>query len=83
MRIPPGSVFQHVALTTGMPLPSRGPDGKLKEVRKLKLEEGSPDGMEIDADGNLWVAIADQDFVACYAPDSGQPFAPDLQVDAT
>lgn len=53
-------------------LPAMGPDGKLKEVRKLKLEEGSPDGMEIDADGNLWVAIADQDFVACYAPDSGK-----------
>ena len=53
------------------PLCPRESDGQLKEIGRLSLKEGSPDGLTLDSNGNLWIALADQDFVACYAPDTG------------
>lgn len=38
----------------------------------IPKEEGSPDGMAIDADGNLWVALHGGGAVACYNPESGK-----------
>ena len=53
----------------------RQSDGSLKEAGKLKLTEGNPDGMTVDSNGNIWAALADKDFVACYDPDTGKPTA--------
>ena len=45
--------------------------GKMKSVKVLNVEEGLPDGHTIDADGNLWHALADSNLVICLDPDSG------------
>ena len=39
---------------------------------QIPKREGSPDGMTIDADGNLWVALWGGSAVACYDPASGK-----------
>ncbi|MHA4844356.1 SMP-30/gluconolactonase/LRE family protein [Flavitalea antarctica] len=41
----------------------------------LKDEEGSPDGMCIDANGNLWIAFYGGSRVACYNPETGEQLA--------
>ena len=46
-------------------------NGKLKQVKQLKIEEGKPDGHTIDADGNIWEALASTNLVCCYNPDTG------------
>ncbi|KAK9810713.1 hypothetical protein WJX73_001808 [Symbiochloris irregularis] len=53
-------------------VPVREGAGKLKELHKLHIEEGNPDGLTIDADGNLWIALAKTDTIGCYNPDTGE-----------
>jgi sugar lactone lactonase YvrE len=48
------------------------PSGTLGERRRLislQPGEGVPDGMTLDADGGLWVAVHSSGTVRCYTPD--------------
>ena len=36
------------------------------------MQEGSPDGMTNDAEGNLWVALFGGSAIACYSPKTGE-----------
>lgn len=56
-------------------VPVRNADGSLKDVKeviKIPKEDGIPDGMCIDKDGNLWIALAEGGAVACYDPSNGR-----------
>jgi sugar lactone lactonase YvrE len=44
--------------------------GQRREV--LRVADGSPDGMTVDTDGNLWIAIWGAGEVRCYTPDADQ-----------
>ena len=44
----------------------------MKQLARLNIKEGKPDGMTIDADGNVWVALASANNVICYEPESGK-----------
>jgi sugar lactone lactonase YvrE len=49
-------------------------DGHLRNLRKVISTdhiEASPDGMTIDADGNLWIAFCHGGCVSCFDPTSG------------
>lgn len=49
-------------------------DGHLRNLRTVistKAIDASPDGMTIDADGNLWVAFCHGGCVVCYDPQTG------------
>jgi sugar lactone lactonase YvrE len=48
--------------------PVQGLVGRRTFVR-IAVEEGSPDGLTVDADGRVWVAIWAGGQVRCYAPD--------------
>ncbi len=43
-----------------------------RSVVSTKHHESSPDGMTIDADGNLWIAFCHGACVCCYDPKSGE-----------
>lgn len=43
----------------------------MKELYKLHIAEGKPDGLTIDTDGNLWMALAKLDFIGCFDPETG------------
>lgn len=50
-------------------------DGELTNLRAVvstKHHESSPDGMTIDAEGNLWVAFCHGACVCCYSPETGE-----------
>ncbi|MFT4176402.1 MAG: SMP-30/gluconolactonase/LRE family protein [Luteolibacter sp.] len=50
-------------------------DGHLRNMRGVvstSAHEWSPDGMTIDADGNLWVAFCHGACVICYSPETGE-----------
>ncbi|GAA5484030.1 SMP-30/gluconolactonase/LRE family protein [Haloferula sargassicola] len=50
-------------------------DGHLSNLRGVidtSAIDASPDGMTIDADGNLWIAFCHGACVACYSPDTGE-----------
>lgn len=49
------------------PADAAAPVGERREF--LRVTDGHPDGMTIDTDGNLWVAIWGGGEVRCYAPD--------------
>src|SRR5262249_4163760 len=71
---PDGSLFYLVdrADQTVWSFTFRGPDGALSAKRplvRLGKEEGDPDGLTVDAQGDLWVAIYDGACVNHYAPD--------------
>lgn len=51
-----------------------GEDGRLRNERvafSTSHIEASPDGMCIDADGNLWIAFCHGGCVCCFEPDTG------------
>lgn len=55
-------------------MPTRSPEGKLLGERLVHVPSDLkhvPDGMTVDCDGRLWVAIAESGCVACFDPDSG------------
>lgn len=43
-----------------------------KVAVEIPAEMGSPDGMTIDADGNIWVALWGGNAVACWNPETGK-----------
>jgi sugar lactone lactonase YvrE len=69
---PDGTVLYSVDTLSGVVRarpydPVTGAVGPRSDV--LQVEPGSPDGMRIDADGNLWVAIWGRGQVRCFHPD--------------
>jgi sugar lactone lactonase YvrE len=38
-------------------------------------EDGPPDGMALDVDGNLWIALVKGKRVSCFSPDNGEELA--------
>ncbi|GAB4813394.1 hypothetical protein N2152v2_000440 [Parachlorella kessleri] len=59
----------------GQGLPVRGPDGKLQGRTLVTVNSGHatvPDGMTIDTDGNLWVALGESGCVVCYSAETGE-----------
>ncbi len=46
--------------------------GNLRSVVDTSARESSPDGMAIDAEGNLWVAFCHGACVACFSPETGE-----------
>ena len=46
--------------------------GNLRTVVSTAHHDASPDGMTIDADGNLWIAFCHGGCVACFSPVSGE-----------
>lgn len=42
------------------------------QVIKIPKEDGIPDGMCIDKDGMLWIALAEGGAIACYDPSNGR-----------
>ncbi len=74
---PDGSWLYHIDTTPGLIwIRSYDSDsGQFGERRVfLKITDGHPDGMCLDAEGNLWVAIWGAGEVRCYSP-SGEPLA--------
>lgn len=51
---------------------SAGQFSNLRSVISTSKYEWSPDGMTIDADGNLWIAFCHGACVICYSPESGE-----------
>ncbi len=51
---------------------SEGELSNMRVVVSTKHHEASPDGMTIDADGNLWIAFCHGACVACFDPRSGE-----------
>ncbi|GAB3818271.1 hypothetical protein GCM10028895_15300 [Pontibacter rugosus] len=49
-----------------------GEIGQKREVVRVPEEEGMPDGMDIDTEGNLWIALHGGAAVACYNPATGE-----------
>ena len=60
------------ASTAADVLDCRDSSSKMKQLARLNIKEGKPDGMTIDADGNVWVALASANSVVCYEPESGK-----------
>lgn len=46
--------------------------GNLRSVVDTSARDTSPDGMTIDADGNLWVAFCHGACVVCFSPETGE-----------
>lgn len=68
---PEGSVLYSVDTTPGV-VWSRAYDVASGECGEravaLRIDDGSPDGLCVDADGNLWIAIWGAGEVRCYTP---------------
>lgn len=71
--VPDGSFFYYVDTPTqavsAVTLDAAGRFGERRTVVSIPAEFGSPDGMTLDADGNLWVAMWDGSAVHCYSSD--------------
>ena len=46
-----------------------------RTILKFREGDGPPDGMALDADGNLWIALVKGKRVSCFSPDSGEELA--------
>jgi len=44
-------------------------------VIQISKEDGPADGMALDVDGNLWIALVKGKRVSCFSPDSGEELA--------
>ena len=44
-------------------------------VLEFPEEQGPPDGMAVDADGNLWIALVHGERVSCFSPGTGEEIA--------
>jgi sugar lactone lactonase YvrE len=55
--------------------------GSRKTILEFAEEDGPPDGMALDVDGNLWIALVKGKRVSCFSPDSGEELAR-IHVDA-
>ncbi|GAB3311666.1 SMP-30/gluconolactonase/LRE family protein [Epidermidibacterium keratini] len=70
--VPDGSFFYYVDTPTqavsAVRLDAAGRFGEQRTVVSVPEDAGSPDGMTLDADGNLWVAMWGGSAVHCYSP---------------
>lgn len=55
--------------------PNTGAIANRRTVIEIPKEEGNPDGMTIDANGNLWIGLWGGSAVACYDPRTGEKLA--------
>jgi sugar lactone lactonase YvrE len=46
-----------------------------RTILEFPEENGPPDGMALDVDGNLWVALVNGKRVSCFSPDTGKELA--------
>lgn len=46
-----------------------------RTVLEFPGENGPPDGMALDVDGNLWIALVKGQRVSCFSPDTGEELA--------
>jgi sugar lactone lactonase YvrE len=46
-----------------------------RTVLEFSEENGPPDGMALDGDGNLWIALVKSKRVSCFSPDDGEELA--------
>jgi sugar lactone lactonase YvrE len=46
-----------------------------RTILEFPEEIGPPDGMALDVDGNLWIALVKGKRVSCFSPDSGEELA--------
>jgi sugar lactone lactonase YvrE len=46
-----------------------------RTILEFPEEAGPPDGMALDVDGNLWIALVKAKRVSCFSPDSGEELA--------
>jgi sugar lactone lactonase YvrE len=46
-----------------------------RTVLQVPEETGPPDGMALDANGNLWIALVSEKRVSCFSPDTGEELA--------
>ena len=46
-----------------------------RTIFKFPEENGPPDGMALDVDGNLWIALVKGKRVSCFSPDTGEELA--------
>jgi sugar lactone lactonase YvrE len=46
-----------------------------RTILEFPEENGPPDGMALDVDGNLWIALVTGKRVSCFSPDSGEELA--------
>ena len=54
---------------SAVPLDGEGQAGQPREFVRIDPLHGNPDGVTLDAQGNLWVALWGGWCVRCYAPD--------------
>ena len=58
--------FDYDAERGGVDIKSR------RTILKFSEKNGPPDGMALDVDGNLWIALVKGKRVSCFSPDSGE-----------
>ena len=58
-----------LVVTDPSTLAVREPTGR--HASPVRVIDASPDGMAIDADGNLWIAFCHGGCVSCFAPETG------------
>jgi sugar lactone lactonase YvrE len=56
--------------------------GSRRTILEFAKEDGPPDGMALDVDGHLWIALVKGKRVSCFSPDSGEELAR-IHVDAS
>jgi sugar lactone lactonase YvrE len=61
--------FDYAAARGALDLDSR------RTVLEFREADGPPDGMALDVDGNLWIALVKGKRVSCFSPDSGEELA--------